>query len=236
MRRETVDIVRELVGKIPKRIVASEIVDNGDNTYTYKTCDTLYAQGTCQEVTIGGERYEVVGVEFCESITLKGDVLPTELEFDLYDVYYFHGVVQDTAEEWIRITDYADKTPMVYLVEPSVEDPNDDVKKSIDRVSKFRMFFIGQSKWEDFTTLDHYDYAIRQMSRLEALFADTLRLSKDIHDYDRSNKMNRAKFARKTKSDSVEAVFDEDLTGCQLNYRVTINKCCKSTTSCRCHW
>ena len=121
MKRETVDIVEELVEGLELSVKINSITDNGDSTYTIETCNTSYLF-PCFKFDINGVTYTVIDevgkeFEFNVRFTIKGNVIPTVEEFTLPDLKYFHGTVIATKAELDRKQFDTDKYPMVYLLE-----------------------------------------------------------------------------------------------------------------------
>ena len=242
MRRETVDIVEELIGQIDRTFKIKEVIDNGGGSYTLNTCDTMYLQ-VCKEVEIDGNTYKITDIVQGESITIEGSVLPGASEFEIYAPNYFHGTVISVAEEYNAIQHYADKLPMIYLVEPFRETSYEMASGNVlDREAAIKLFFIGESSWADKTTDGHYEDAIIPMNNLRNRFLQTLRDSVQIDTFEDWDSVNRAKFARlnskkgggSTLQSYETSYIDDDLTGSELNMNLPILRGAWCQCNCKC--
>jgi hypothetical protein len=175
---ETVDIIREIVEGINKTIEIDSVVDNGDGTYTLLTCKTLYIQENFP-ITINSNDYTVTTVVKNTSIVVKGDVLPTADSFDLYAPYYFHGTVIKTKNEMETKKALNGDTqlailPFTYLKE-ILRDKNfragsgSPFKKETD----LQLFHLTYSDFTDWSTTDHYEKSVKQMTVMADLFIES---------------------------------------------------------------
>ena len=88
MRKETVDIVEDLIGQLEIVVPFDVITDNGDGTYTIESCDTGYLF-PCYKFSLSGVTYTVlnevssvaVGIILPLTVnrSLKTNSLPTSL-------------------------------------------------------------------------------------------------------------------------------------------------------------
>ena len=162
MRKETVDIVNDLVAELDLTVTISTINDNGDGTYTLYTCDTKWLQ-ECFKITYESAQWTITNVVKDDSITIKplldSTPAPTELSFEAYSPYYFHGTVIQTNLELEQISNSSLKTPMIYLLEV-LEDTFFNRDAQNERESDLRLFFLTQANFVDWKTQDTYTNAI----------------------------------------------------------------------------
>ena len=231
MRAETVDIVKDLVGSMSFTMTITLINDNGDDTYTLYSCNTYHLQ-ECFKVLYEGANWTITNVDKNVSITIKpvldSTPIPTTMELDVYDPYYFYGTVIQTNLELEQISNSSLKTPMVYL--PTVlEDTfyNDDNR--LERESDIRLFFLTQANFADWKTQDTYTNAIEPMRALAYSFIDTLNDSKIISNFAEYRLTNHSKFGVYVTDKGYEKrIFNDDLAGVELRISlpiVQINNC-----------
>ena len=230
MRKETVDIVSDLVDGVNKTFTATSIIDLGSGLYQFLTTDTMYLQpleggNPCFKLLIDGNEYYITEVIKDTSITVSGEVLPTSLSFNIYSPFYFHGTILATKSETDKIYDAVDKTPMIFLLE-TIRDEFKSVEERSERTSSLRMFFLTQSDWEDNNTNDHYTNAIEPMRSLVYNFIDSLKASNIINNFVtlEYTVINHTHFAEYVKGSYNNAIFDANLTGCELLITLDILK------------
>jgi hypothetical protein len=224
-RKETVDIVEDLVNGINLTFTATDIIDLTGGFYQLNTTNTLHLQVCNFLLTIDGETYIITEVVKDSYIVLSGAVLPTSLSFDVYAPFYFHGTILATKSETDLITDSVDKTPMIFLLETIIDEFKNQESRT-ERTSSIRMFFLTQSDWEDNNTNDHYTKAIEPMRNLVYNFIDSLKGSKIINKFVELEYtvINHTHFAEYVKGSYNNAIFDANLTGCELLLTLEILK------------
>jgi hypothetical protein len=224
MRKETVDIIEDLLTQINKTIEVKDCTDNFDGTYTIRTCDTLYLK-VCDELTIDGRKYSVVSTTPNNSIVLKGKKKPEVSSFDIPAPTYFHGKAIDTNAELDMIDDKDTITPLVYLTEIYTDRfyPNDEL---IERTVDIRMFFLTTANYEDWKTNDHYTGAILPMRSLAYNFIETLEKSKIIGKFASYYDLtNHAKFGIFIlRKGATKRIFDDNFSGVEFSVRLPILK------------
>ena len=223
MRKETVDIIKDLVSEMSFEVIIKLITDNGDGTYTLSTCNTYHLQ-ECFKITYESAQWTITNVVKDTSITIKpvldSTPAPTTLSFDAYDPYYFHGTVIQTNLELEQITNSNLKTPMVYLLEV-LEDTFFNRDAQNERESDLRLFFLTQANFEDWKTQDSYKNAIEPMRSLCYSFIDVLNKSKNIGIFASYRVINHTKFGVfVTDKGYEERIFNDNLAGVEL--RITL--------------
>jgi len=226
-RDETVDIVKDLVGSMSFTMDLTLINDNADGTYTLYGCNTYHLQ-ECFKVNYEGASWTITNVDKNTSITIKpvldSTPIPTTLELDVYDPYYFHGTVIQTNLELEQISNSSLKTPMIYLLEV-LEDTfyNDD--NALEREADLRLFFLTQANFVDWKTQDTYNNAIEPMRSLCYSFIDTLNASKIISNFAQFRVINYTKFGvYMTDKGYEKRVFNDNLAGVELRISLPIKR------------
>ena len=224
MRKETVDIVKDLVSSMSFTFVATAMVDNG-GTYTFTTCNTYHLQ-ECFEVTIDGAVFTITDVNKNVSITVKpildSTPAPTVLTFSIYNPYYFYGTVIQTNLELEQISNSSAKTPMIYLLEVA-EDKFFSNDNQLERESDLRIFFLTQANFVDWKTQDTYENAINPMRSLCYSFIDTLKASKIIGRFNEYRLTNHTKFGvYMTDKGYEQRIFNDNLAGVEMRISLPI--------------
>lgn len=224
MRKETVDIIEELLSEIDLTIKIDNVIDNNDGTYKLEVCDTGYLQ-ECRDITIGNRTYNIQDVKHNEYLIIKGKSAPEEMEFQPYPYHYFHGKAVETNAELDMIDDAELKTPLVYLVE-ILQDrfyPNDEL---IERTVDIRMFFLTTANYDEWLTNEHYDKAIKPMRNLVYKFIETLDKSKIIGRFaEYYDLINHAKFGIFIlRKGATNRIFDDNYSGVEFKMRLPILK------------
>ena len=237
MKRETVDIVEELIGQLEIVVPFNTVTDNADGTYTILSCDTGYLF-PCYKFTLDGVTYTVldeVGKEFVfnERFTIKGNIIPTAIELPLDALKYYHGTVIATKEELAKKELSYDKFPMAFLLEVLEDDFNNLPDSRIDRNSQFRLFFLSETDENNWNTEEHYEFSIKPMRNLLYKFIDHLNGSNLIGEISSYKAINHAKFGVfvSSKGGHTQRIFNDKLSGVELRIDLPI---LKSRTCCSC--
>ena len=224
MRKETVDIIEDLLSEINLTFKIDECVDNNDGTYTLLTCDTLHLQA-CKDLQIDGRKYNITKLDYGKSITVKGKKKPEVTEFEVYPPIYFHGKAIDTNAELDMFDDKDDITPLTYLTEIYTDRfyPNDE---SVERTVDIRMFFLTTANYEDWLTNDHYSNVIKPMRNLTYNFINVLEKSKIIGKFASYYDLtNHAKFGIfLLRKGAAKRIFDDNYSGVEFSIRLPILK------------
>ena len=230
MKRETVDIVEDLIAQLSIVVPFNSIVDNGDGSYTIESCNTGYLF-PCYKFILDGVDYTVlneVGKEFVfnSKFTIKGNVIPTATQVLLDGLKYYHGTVIATKEELARKELSSDKFPMAFLLEVLEDNFNNSDDARIDRVSKLRLFFLSETDENNWTTQEHYEFSIKPMRNLLDKFITYLDRSNLIGKVDSYKAINHAKFGVfvSEKGGHTKRIFNDKLSGVELFIDLPIRK------------
>ena len=230
MKRETVDIVEDLIAALKIVVPFKTITDNSDGTYTIESCNTGYLF-PCYKFVLDGIDYTVlneVGKEFVfnSKFTIKGNVIPTATQVLLDGLKYYHGTVIATKEELKRKELGSDKFPMAFLLEVLKDKFNNADDARIERVSPLRLFFLSETNENDWTTQEHYEFAIKPMRNLLDKFITYLDKSALIGKIESYEAINHAKFGVfvSEKGGHTKRIFNDKLSGVELLIDLPIRK------------
>lgn len=235
MKRETVDIVEDLISQLSIVVPFNTITDNLDGTYTVESCDTGYLF-PCYKFILDGVNYTVlneIGKEFVFGVkfTIKGNIIPIATELILEPLKYYHGTVIATKEELEKKELSLDKFPMAYLFEVLEDDFNNLEQSRIDRNSNFRLFFLSETDENNWNTNEHYEFSIKPMRNLLYKFINHLNGSNLIGEISSYKAINHAKFGVfvSSKGGHTQRIFNDKLSGVELKIDLPILKsrvCC----------
>ena len=235
MIKETVDIVGELISELNIVVKFDKITDNNDSTYTIETQNTGYLFPN-YEFTLSGVNYKVLnetGKEFLfnSKFTIKGNIIPSEIELVMEGLKYYHGTVIATKEELKMKELSSEKFPMAFLLEVLDDEFNNEEDSSIDRESQLRLFFLSETDEVNWDTNEHYEYSIKPMRNLVYKFINYLNKSSKIGKFDSFNAINHAKFGvYVSMKGHTQRIFNDKLSGVELKINLPIKK----TRNCSC--
>lgn len=221
------EYIADLVAKIAPTVKIQGVVDNGDGTYTITTCNTYYMR-EMKTVTIDGVDYRVKSVVKDTSFVISGSVLPTATEFALYTPFLFHGTPIAIQKELSQIKKGKDKTP-VFLLHEIVREQNfsRNFESVIEKEVDVSLFIMDTSKFQEWTTDDHYNVCIVPMRSLLELFIDELVADKKLFDtleldYEVIPRANFGQFV--DQKGNLNELYTDYFSGNQLNITMRIRK------------
>jgi hypothetical protein len=180
-RKETVQVIGELIAAWQLPFVIDEVVDNGNGTYTLNVPKTYYlVSGKYRKLTISAVDYIITDVVNNVSVTIQGSVMPPSDTFNLPVPHYFHGTIVQTNSELKKEKDLSKKTPMVFLRRPFSEtlDAQDLIDTDIANTADLTMYFLTEANFESWETDDHDKHAVIPMRNMVYEFIDMLKLNK----------------------------------------------------------
>lgn len=224
-KRDFMEIMQELIDGLNRTVTIRSVVDNTDGTYTLTVCDVKYAQPSYR-VTINGEAYQIVSVTSDTVMTVRGTVLPVPGDFDLYQVYFFHGTPTETNLELDPEKDSARQTPMYWALENFTESFTDEPDNAIERETTIRLFALSKANFKKWKTRDFYAECIQPMRRLQAMVNAAMRAdTTTFHTLDQEFKLtNHIRFGVYINNSGVEkSLFALQLSGCERSGVIRIN-------------
>lgn len=228
--RQIVDIVGDIISKLNFTVVITGNVDNGGGNHVLSMDNTYYLRKK-KRIDIGGSEYVVTDFVFNQSITVKpsGHTTPIVVDsFELPAPLFFHGTVISTEREVILTMEKGpSKYPIVYLYENIKERFSGPKSKYLERESSIQLFFIDMYNKDNQLNDTLLDGTLRPLSNLDAQFLIEIRksgngIAKLTDDYDR---MNLARFAITNFQGETKRIFNEYLSGVQLDITLPIKKC-----------
>lgn len=209
------DILSDIISKIAPVITITNVVDNLDGTYKITVCKKYYLQ-KCFDITIAGKTYRVEDINGLD-ITIKGNSLPVVGDFSLYKPNFFHGTVTQTNIELNRSTPDDQKVPMIYSLEQMRKSGGSPTESPNEYIAPLRLFVLTQANFEDWTTNDFFEDAIKPMQELADLFFEQIETYPGLGIVEDRQITDITKFGTYLDSKGVEKMlFNEKLSGVEV--------------------
>ena len=230
MKAETFKLLEPIVTGINNIFFIDLITDLTGGVYRLDSCNTLWASPGYY-VEIDAIKYKIIDIVVNESITIKGDTLPTATNFDMYLPFFVHGTILATNEELKAKQLAKNKFPMIYLHEITRERHYTN-ESTLDRESDCDIYFLVDADFESWLTNDHYSYAIAPMRNLLFAFIDSLSSNLGlIANFESFETFDHAKFGVYMSSQGhTKNIFDDRLSG--TNLKITVPFLKNSQCSC----
>ena len=227
--RETYDLISDLIDQIDRTFVATSIVNNGDGTYKIYSENTMWlTKGytiVIKSVLDTFLPYVITDLSFNEWILVSGEKEPNELEFIIYEPFFWHGTTLAQNEQMNLIPDSWDKLPMIWLHEITRERFEPDELLRLDRESDCDLYFLIDCNQTDWLTPDFDNYTVKPMRNLISSFIDVLKNSPLIGIDFRYDVLDYAKFGvYQTDKGITKQIFKDALSGSQLKITIPFLK------------
>lgn len=234
MRKQTVDLIDDIVQSLLVSINILTVVTNSPGNYTVTMPCTWWLQPGVT-IDLGGNFYKILSFTINKELVLESvgsPVLPVIGSYALPVPTYYHGTLKMTQNEVDGQPDKTLITPFVYLFEVLRDKKNTDFDSMIDRETDLRIFFVHSANFSDWLTDDHYTNVIDPMQSMVDLFINKIennRFFTDEINYDCLPLINLSEEGNQEKS-----IFDCNLSGIELKLFAEIRKdlSCVNKSSC----
>lgn len=180
------------------------VTDSLDNTY--KIIAVNYDANTIELLPLGAH-------------TFTGNVL------NLNVPSYFTGTPTATDTEWRKYTDNeSDKTPFIWLVEPTSETIYDDSDTSIARDSNIHVVFLDSNNVEDWLTLDTHTNRLQALYNMREEFINAIKRNLLFQGISNSTVRNLTKFGTESSKGFEQNIIAANLTGVDNRLTLSIYK------------
>lgn len=222
--KSTYQLLQPIIDGIDRTFIIDSVTDLGGGKYQLFICNTMWATAGFP-ITIDGQNYKIVALDFNVSITISGSILPTAKSFLLYAPKFYHGSIK-IAEQGLEQKVNggllsSDKFPMIWLHEPVDETVSIDSEDAIYKHSDCDLYFMIDSNFSLWSQDDHYNQAIMPMRQLIDGFLDAIKITGIINDnvLDKVNVKDLPRFGRYTAENGAEkALFSSyEMSGTKLN-------------------
>ncbi len=227
--KSTITILQEIVANIISPVIVVSIGVVTAEVFTVVSTDTQWLY-VSQVVTIEGNDYTVEALEQNVSFDLKQRSHTNVItgSFNIPPPTFFYGTWIMTNSERDDIGINSDKVPFIWLYETRTEALKLSPLVPQDRDVPLRLFFMGNSNYQEWLTAKHYDLVLHPLDALVRNFLDAILRSACIvkpltGDLD---KIYHANAGSVDKDGHLKALFNEELSGIEANLTLQINKCC----------
>jgi hypothetical protein len=212
---ELYERLQPIINAIDSTIIANSVLVNG-NEITVATCNTLWLKSG-YAFDVNGVIATVKSVKINENIVLDyNGILP--MQFKIYPPKFYHGTVTATnAEININLHSENDITPMIYLHEVVRENYNSVATERIGVTSNnVRLLFLAQCNLIDWSTNNHYEYAIKPMRNLANAFLLSLNKANSVGKLSRYESIAHAHVGIYDSKGHSANLFNKNLSGIEL--------------------
>ena len=165
MNQLTVDIIGDIVSSLTADVVLTDVVNNGDGTFTISSDCTWWIRPE-ETYSIGGNDYIITDFLINQWIKVKPvghAVVPVPTTIALAAPTYIHGTLKMAGSEVDANLDKTKLCPFVYLFEIITDRKNEDEESMIDREVELRLFFLNSVNTGDWLTEDHKKFFVQPM-------------------------------------------------------------------------
>jgi len=219
--RDIVYIVRdEIVGKMNNQLKVKLIVGNVLTVCSLKwaTVGKIVKDDLDNEYKVTEVNYD----DFTITVTPLGSYVFTGKTLFLNTPYFFTGTPLATNSEWLTFSnDERNKTPFIWLVEPTSENVYDDEDTGYQRDSNLRVVFLDTNNINQWLTMDTHDNRLQSLYYMRDEFVKVIKGSPLFKGVSNSSVRNITKFGTESSRGFETNIIDSNLTG--LDCRLTLS-------------
>jgi hypothetical protein len=229
-KKDAVLITEEIVAELPLVVNVRKVTDllTVPPMYQLSTFDTLHLRPG-KDIVIDGKNYRVEAFTQDANLIVSGktaaDTEPPTGDFTVYAPHYVHGSPIITANKQQAKKLRADRIPFIWLYEILEEDRNTDPDNPFGLSYSARIFFMDESKLNDFSP-KHYVDIIRPMMKLAEEFVNVIKGDNgkfnEVSEYKIIPHANFGKFT--SDSGHTKQYFGENLSGVELKIDIEVER------------
>jgi len=224
--KQTYDRLKPIINLIDKTVTCQSVTDNGDGTYTFLCNKTKWAIPSF-DISILGNDYRIVEVDYNVSIKVSGTVLPSVLTFDLYVPIFKHGTIRVVASELNKVTNHLERLPLIYLKEQITEKLHFDSLDTLDSEPDVTLYFLTQCDNSNWTQEDGDTKGIAPMRSLANEFIKVLANNQYVAPLTSTGDLrNYNIFGNVQDNGTNKNIFNEPLAGVGLRITIPFLKEC----------
>lgn len=224
----TYTFIQRIIDLLDTRVYI-DLVGTTTDGYTFYSHNTKWITFN-YTITINGTDYVVSSITPNVSFSIvTTDSISLQLaQIIIVKPFFFHGTILNQKTELNTILDYKDKTPFIYLNEPSNDRFYYDVLDARDRDSDCELYLMAESDWQDWTNEQHHVNAVRAMNNLMDEFILAMRNCSFIGEFDNYSTEVHVKWGQLSNKGHITNIFDERLSGIKTQLTIPILKedCC----------
>ena len=226
--RRLIPILQYIINNLDYVVKVSNVVDNGDGTYTLSTCDSFYiTEGT--RITIGANVWKVksftIDTEFTIEPVSGTPTLGTTTQVTLDTLGFHSGTLKDaTGERGSAKRARQTVVPFVWNREPMQLNRNRDEESPLYGTLDLEMYILNTCNPQDWLNNDHHRLSVEPMMNV----ADRIYRFVDdrgdlFNDYESERIVPRVYLGTQGENRSYdERLFEENLSGIQSNFELQI--------------
>jgi hypothetical protein len=210
----------EIVGKMNNQLKVKLIVGNVLTVCSLKwaTVDKIVKDDLDNEYKVTEVNYN----DFTITVTPLGSYVFTGKTLFLNTPYFFTGTPLATNSEWLTFSnDVGNKTPFIWLVEPTSENVYDDEDTGYQRDSNLRVVFLDTNNINQWLTMDTHDNRLQSLYYMRDEFIKVIKSSPLFKGVSNSSVRNITKFGTESSRGFETNIIDSNLTG--LDCRLTLS-------------
>lgn len=227
--RNIVDIFGDVVSALGKTVHVNSVSVNG-SVYTFAVDRTYWVRPQSQKsaatkIIIDSVSYDVTSVVYNQSISVSSSTdLSSTTSFSINAPYYFNGTRIATNKKRRNANSF-DQCPFVWIAEPFVTNENKDPLSIIAAEPSLQIFFLDNSNFDNWETSDKYSNVINPMDEISQAFYEKLRTTRATFGKVTSwRAVRHATFGKEAENGPVSSIFNEKLSGVEVNFSVEILK------------
>lgn len=219
------EIVKNIVDSIDLSIDVNSIVGN-----KLFVCETL--QLTIGKIVTNQSNDEYIVIDFLNNEWIEVEPYGATINpFDdtvvnAPDVTYFYGTPASVNNEYLQIDARTKKkTSFIWLLE-NYEEEFGGAESSIERKSKFKLFFLDEANEPKWINAEHHRFVIQPMNNLIKAFTNAISENPIFKNFTTVSTKPRARFGVYTvNKGNTKKIIDEDLSGSELSIDLEKFKC-----------
>lgn len=224
--KQTYDRLKPIIAMIDKTVTCQSVADNGDGTYTFLCNKTKWAIPSF-DISILGNDYRIVEVDYNVSIKVSGTVLPSVLTFDLYVPIFKHGTIRVVAGELNKVVNHRERLPLIYLKEQITEKLHLDSLDTLDSEPDVTIYFLTQADNSNWSQEDGDTKGIAPMRSLANEFIRVLANNQYVASLTSAGDLrNYNIFGNLNDNGVAKNIFNEPLAGVGLRITIPFLKEC----------
>ena len=217
--RDIIYIVeQEIVDKMDRNVTVDSINVNDLSTCGVKwaAVNKIVQDGNGTDFTVEAVNHDTNVITLVDATGFTGNMV-------LQKPHFFVGTPMATNSEWKKFSSSEmDKTPFIWMVEPTPERPDFSTKTSIERESDIRVVFLDANNVKDWITTQTHALKTQSLYNMYTEFVKAIRanLLFNREEQQPGRIRNLTKFGNETDRGFDKNIIDANLTG--LDVRITL--------------
>jgi len=192
------------------------------------TCNAPLTIKQYDKVTVGTVTYRVDASQFKTYVDVEADAEPTgDTLKKTLNIYIGTHLSADFARSEDLDSSKDLKFPFAVILEPAKNKLTVDQNLPYGKSSIINLVLMDEAKPDDWTTQNHYDYAIKPMVRWAELLLETMQDKMGgelnlVSIFDYENKINWSVLAKFPETKAAKKLFKEDNSGidCVIDFEI----------------